>query len=265
MTSSARRSANEARRKFQRYFFTALLIAATLHFAVIFGGIGVQAFMNRKKAEEATRQVKLVPYRDISAPPSLDAKPPEPPKFAFKAPEFKAPPSGIPVPVPKEEAVKTTIASQEQNPFASAQGDTGLGSDLSAGVPWGVEGGGDLVIEEDVLPNPDDFVAVEQQPVLVEKPPPVYPELAQMAKIEGTVIVRVLVGKDGKVKDAILGKGVNDILDQVGARRRQELRVPAGHAEQEAGGGVGGDPVQVLALLGLESTIRASRAQGRGR
>jgi periplasmic protein TonB len=204
----------EARRKFQRYFFTALLIAATLHFAVIFGGIGVQAFMNRKKAEEATRQVKLVPYRDISAPPSLDAKPPEPPKFAFKAPEFKAPPSGIPVPVPKEEAVKTTIASQEQNPFASAQGDTGLGSDLSAGVPWGVEGGGDLVIEEEVLPNPDDFVAVEQQPVLVEKPPPVYPELAQMAKIEGTVIVRVLVGKDGKVKDAILGKGVNDILDQ---------------------------------------------------
>jgi protein TonB len=48
---------------------------------------------------------------------------------------------------------------------------------------------------------------------LVEKPPPIYPELAQMSKIEGTVIVRVLVGKDGKVKDAILGKGVNDMLD----------------------------------------------------
>jgi protein TonB len=169
--------------------------------------------MNRQKEAQATKTVKLVPYRDISAPPSLEAKPPAPPQFSFKAPEFKAPPSGIPVPVPKEEAPVTTIASQEQNPFASAEGDTGLGSDLSAGVPWGVEGGGDVVIEEE-LPSPEDFVPVEQQPELVEKPPPVYPELAQMSKIEGTVIVRVLVGKDGKVKDAILGKGVNDMLDQ---------------------------------------------------
>jgi TonB family protein len=203
----------ESRRKFQRSFLIALLVAGFLHFAFIFSSMGVQAFMNRQKEAQATKTVKLVPYRDISAPPSLEAKPPAPPQFSFKAPEFKAPPSGIPVPVPKEEAPVTTIASQEQNPFASAEGDTGLGSDLSAGVPWGVEGGGDVVIEEE-LPSPEDFVPVEQQPELVEKPPPVYPELAQMSKIEGTVIVRVLVGKDGKVKDAILGKGVNDMLDQ---------------------------------------------------
>ena len=202
----------ESRRKFQRSFLTALAVAGFLHFAFIFSSMGIQAFLNRQKEAQATKTVKLVPFRDISAPPSLEAKPPAPPQFSFKAPEFKAPPSGIPVPVPKEEAPVTTIASQEQNPFATAEGDTGLGSDLSAGVPWGVEGGGDIQIEEE-LPSPEDFVPVEQQPVLVEKPPPIYPELAQMSKIEGTVIVRVLVGKDGKVKDAILGKGVNDMLD----------------------------------------------------
>ena len=204
----------DARRRFQRTFLLALLIAGGVIFSFIFTSMAVQAIMARQKEAQATRTVKLVPFRDISAPPSLEAKPPAPPAFSFKAPEFKAPPSGIPVPVPKEEATVTTVASQEQNPFASAEGDTGLGSDLSAGVPWGTEGGGDLVIEEEVMPAPGDFVAVEQQPVLVEKPPPVYPELAQMSKIEGTVIVRCLVGKDGKVKDAILGKGVNDMLDQ---------------------------------------------------
>jgi protein TonB len=114
----------------------------------------------------------------------------------------------------QEEAEVTTIASQAQIPFAGTEGDTGLGSDLSEGVPWGEEGGGDLVIQEEELPSPDEFVPYEDQPVLVERPAPVYPELAQMAKIEGTVIVKVLVGKDGKVKDAIIGKGVNGILDQ---------------------------------------------------
>jgi periplasmic protein TonB len=204
----------DARRRFQRTFLTALAISGALIFSCIFSSMGVQAFLNRQRESQATKTVKLVPFRDISAPPSLEAKPPAPPQFAFKAPEFKAPPSGIPVPVPKEEAPATTIASQEQNPFASAAGDTGLGSDMSAGVPWGTEGGEGVQIDDDALPAPGDFVAVEQQPVLVEKPPPVYPELAQMSKIEGTVIVRVLVGKDGKVKDAILGKGVNDMLDQ---------------------------------------------------
>ncbi len=205
-----------ARARYQRYLGLALLLAVTLHLSVMLGGMGIAAWRERaREKQQATRQVKLVPYRDIAAPPSLQQAPAEPPKFSFKAPTFKAPPTGIPVPVPQEEAPVTTIASQAQIPFAGTEGDTGLGSDLSEGVPWGVEGGGDIVIqEEEAFPSPDEFVPVEEQPVLIEKQPPVYPELAQMAKIEGTVIVKVLVGKDGKVKDAILGKGVNGILDQ---------------------------------------------------
>jgi protein TonB len=203
------------RAKYQRYFGIAFALTIVLLFSSMLSSMAISAW--RKRAAEAhaqTRQVKLVPYRDIAAPPSLAQAPVEPPKFSFKAPTFKAPPTGIPVPVPKEESEVTTIASQAQIPFAGTEGDTGLGSDLSEGVPWGAEGGGDLVIQEDVLPSPDEFVAVEEQPVLIEKQPPVYPELAQMAKIEGTVLVRVLVGKDGKVKDAIISKGVNGILDQ---------------------------------------------------
>ncbi len=204
-----------ARGRYQRHFATALMLCIVLLFSVMLGGMGYSRLKERAEAHQATRQVKLVPYRDLAAPPSLQQAPAEPPKFSFKAPTFKAPPTGIPVPVPQEEAAVTTIASQAQIPFAGTEGDTGLGSDLSEGVPWGVEGGGDIVItDEEAMPSPDEFVPVEEQPVLIEKQPPVYPELAQMAKIEGTVIVKVLVGKDGKVKDAIIGKGVNGILDQ---------------------------------------------------
>lgn len=43
--------------------------------------------------------------------------------------------------------------------------------------------------------------------------PPVYPELAKSAGVQGTVMVRVLVGKDGKVKNVIVVEG-NPLLNE---------------------------------------------------
>jgi protein TonB len=215
------------RRQYQRYFVSALATAMGVHLGAMLAGWAVRAALARRPDEDATRQVKLVPYRELGAPPSVQATPTEPPKFAIAPPKFKAPPAGIPVPVPKEEAPVTTIASQQQLSFAGTEGDTGLGDTAVAGVPWGVEGGGGIVIEE-ALPSPDDFVPVEEQPVLVEMKPPDYPSLAREAGIEGQVIVRVLVGKDGKVKDAIIGKSVNPVLDEASlAAARRYVFKPA--------------------------------------
>ena len=202
-----------ARQLYQRYFLRALVAAVALHLAVSLGGWGARELLARHAADQATKERRIVPYREIGAPPSLQQKPFEPPKFALAPPKVKAPPAGIPVPVPKEEAPTTTIASQAQIPFAGVEGDTGLGDTTFAGSPDGVEGGTGLVIE-DVMPSPDEFIPVEEQPVLVEMKPPDYPSLAREAGIEGTVIVRALVGKDGRVKDVILGKGVNAVLDE---------------------------------------------------
>jgi protein TonB len=202
-----------ARKLYQRYVAWALVIAAAFHLAVGLGGWGVREILARRAAGQATRQVRIVPYREIGAPPSLQQKPFEPPKFALAPPKLKAPPTGIPVPVPKEEAPSTTIASQTQIPFAGTEGDTGLGDTTFAGSPYGTEDGTGLEIE-DVMPLPDDFVPVEEQPVLVEMKAPDYPPLAREAGIEGTVIVRALVAKDGRVKDVLLGKGVNVVLDE---------------------------------------------------
>jgi protein TonB len=57
------------------------------------------------------------------------------------------------------------------------------------------------------LPSPQEFVPVEVQPALIELPAPVYPEMARMAGVEGTVVVRVLVGAKGNVLDAPVVEG----------------------------------------------------------
>lgn len=51
-------------------------------------------------------------------------------------------------------------------------------------------------------------------PELLSLPSPVYPEMARQAGIEGRVFVRVLVGTDGKVKDAKVVKGIGGGCDE---------------------------------------------------
>jgi protein TonB len=203
-----------ARRLYQKYFSMALLAAVVLHVGSMGIGWGIHTYLKGRKPEAAIKTARLITRSQMSAPPSVTDKPAEVPKFAVAAPSKpKAPPMGIPVPVPEEEApVATTIASQTQLPFASTEGDTGLGEEVAGGVPWGDEDGG-LVIEEEVLPGLDDFVPVEESPVIVEFKTPEYPRLAREAGIEGLVVVRALVGKDGRVKDTVIGKGAHELLD----------------------------------------------------
>lgn len=47
-----------------------------------------------------------------------------------------------------------------------------------------------------------DFVAWDRAPALLRAAPPVYPSLARQAGIEGTVLLRVTIGVDGRVEAA---------------------------------------------------------------
>jgi len=70
-------------------------------------------------------------------------------------------------------------------------------------------------IEEE--PGIDDFIPVEKEPVvdLVDlQRSIVYPEMARKAGIEGQVIVRVLVGKDGKPKKSVVQYTDSQMLDK---------------------------------------------------
>ncbi len=55
---------------------------------------------------------------------------------------------------------------------------------------------------------------VEEPPVLIKKVDPVYPEIARQLKIEGMVVVRMIVGPDGRVKHAEIIKSVHEILNE---------------------------------------------------
>jgi hypothetical protein len=54
------------------------------------------------------------------------------------------------------------------------------------------------------LPSPDEFIAIDVSPVLVNQPQAVYPDSAKKANIEGSVWVKVLIDKLGGVEEAAL-------------------------------------------------------------
>jgi protein TonB len=58
------------------------------------------------------------------------------------------------------------------------------------------------------------FVVSQEKPVIVQWIKPEYPEMARLSQLEGTVIVKVLVGPDGNVMDAQVVKSVNSALDR---------------------------------------------------
>lgn len=70
------------------------------------------------------------------------------------------------------------------------------------------------------------FVASSENPSIIQWAKPEYPEIARRAQIEGTVIVKVLVGPDGSVKDAQVLQGVNPMLNKaaIAAARKCKFR-----------------------------------------
>lgn len=67
-------------------------------------------------------------------------------------------------------------------------------------------------------PEPDEFIAVEKQPELLDRAKFAesieYPDEARRKKIEGSVIVRALVDKNGKVKKTFISKSPDRIFNE---------------------------------------------------
>jgi protein TonB len=72
-----------------------------------------------------------------------------------------------------------------------------------------------------------EFVAFDELPVLLSIQPPSYPELVRQAGIDGTVLVQVLVAKDGKVKQAIAVDGPEPLRPEAVRAARTALFKPA--------------------------------------
>ena len=109
----------------------------------------------------------------------------------------------------------------------------------------------DLTIEEtdldsfeawDAPPPPPEgprvkFIPYDDPPHPLSSIRPVYPEIAQEAGIEGTVVVQVFVDKKGRVKDTLVLKGIpNTGLDEAAVTAIKKTRFrPAKQRERAVG------------------------------
>ena len=183
----------ELKRSYQANFAKGVALASAIHLLLVGGPVLVGYLL-----QEDVENIPVITIRsvtDLAPPPSVQARPPQ---VQVEAPKVAPPSVGIPKPV-ADEMVKeeVTIATRQElatllNPNAN-QGSGGEGAALVIDIP-----------DEDFMPGSGDFVAVEQEPVPVKKESPVYPEMARQTGLEGMVVVRILVMKDGTVKDVIV-------------------------------------------------------------
>ena len=82
----------------------------------------------------------------------------------------------------------------------------GVGDPNAKAGPVTGTGSGTGVVDT-VEPKPDDFIFTEELPQAVLKVVPEYPAIARQAGMEGDVLVRMLVGTDGRVLRAEIQKG----------------------------------------------------------
>ena len=64
-------------------------------------------------------------------------------------------------------------------------------------------------------------------PVLISFPSPVYPSLARQAEVEGTVRLRLQVGRDGRVQDVVVTSGIEMLNDAAISAARGAIFKPA--------------------------------------
>jgi len=167
-----------------------------------------------------------IPPHDIQLPPTWTTPRPLAPEPGAQIPK----PTGIPIPVPEPALpVDESPGAADRDPAAS--GRSGGGGEAESAQP-----------RHEVLPEPDEYVRVDQLPEPVKQVKPDYPEIAQQAGVEGLVIVKVLVGKTGHVHDVRLDdkRQVPMLNEAALAAARQWVFTPAL---------TGGNPVAVWAAI----------------
>lgn len=180
--------AYELKKSYQGNFTRGLLLAAGVHL-VLMGSVLLYDYMTAIDLDSIPT-ITIRTIQDLAPPPSIQKKAPQ---VQVDAPKIIPPSVGIPKPVPDEMVTEEVVIATRQQLATMLNPSLGSGGENAA-----------LIIDipdEDFLPGMGDFVAVEQEPVVIKKVEPIYPPMALSTGLAGTVVIRVLVYKDGSVKD----------------------------------------------------------------
>ena len=155
-------------------------------------------------------------------------------------------PTAFELPPPPKEVTAPVV------PIEAAEGEEDA-SDASAFAPTSYSN-----IDEVPMPPPpstdqaQEFYAFDEAPVLIKFVNPKYPDLARQAGIEGTVLLNVLVGDDGKVLQvSVIQSDVTPAMEKSRAGSRQAVPVQACQAAYGGREGPHGDSDQVQAARRL--------------
>ncbi len=222
-----RYGATELKGVYNRNLGIALGMSVGFHLALI----GLYIFsinIGKADSEGKVAPVAKIKLTTLAPPPVDDATPPPPPPMV--PPQLQtgggggggvASRAGTPVAVPdallspdvKEFAATTEIAvatpeGGDGTGFGPKTDGEGLGGPINVDQPVQVKN-----VEK--LPDMDEFIAVEEEPKwdageLQRRIK--YPEIARRNNIEGTVIVRALVDKNGRVVKTNVDKTDNAVL-----------------------------------------------------
>jgi periplasmic protein TonB len=195
------------RREYQHWM--SLGNGATMLLVLI--ALGAYLSLQREPVLPKAPEVKII---IDNGPPASIFKHPTP-SFTDLAPQPKL---GIPEPVPNLDLENSSFPTQEEWSKALGQID----------VPTMVgDGNAPIEVREPELPAPDVFVPVEKLPSVLRMDAPIYPPLAREAGVEGTVLLRVLVSREGKVLNALVISGNQMLADAALTAARTAVFSPA--------------------------------------
>lgn len=189
-----------------------LTISVIAHSAVIIGAVAM-SIASIEFPTTAPDQYALAPIPVTFTPPPPLGTPegsnrPQPAQQPARPAEPQPQPNQITAPptVPDDVPV-LDAASTATGPIDNA-GEGGGTASGPPGQPWGVDGGiGDLNAPPAVVAAPPVEQRIYQAhevtaPVALFKPAPPYPQTLLKTKLKATVIVRCIIDKNGRVRDA---------------------------------------------------------------
>jgi len=188
---------------YPRNFGLGMTVAVLLHILII----GFYYFLQSVLPAEVNKSGKVI-YINMNGQPTINMNTRE--QIKVSAPAVK-PNFGVFIPVPDVDVSKSLVIPTQKELSNSNPAPVLSDKDHLVVVPPNIK---ITTSANGKLPSPEIFVPFDKAPEVVLSAVPVYPELAKRSEIEGNVVVKILISKDGKPLKAIIVKSDSNIFNQ---------------------------------------------------